>query len=67
MPDQRQSDRQTEETLELIEAREGRLMLVSHQVNISALTGLGTRSGEVLIIRLKDGDVEVTGNILIDP
>ena len=60
-------DRQTEETLDLIEGREGKLMLVSHQVNISALTGLGTRSGEVLIIRLEDGDVEVTGSIVIDP
>lgn len=42
-------------------------MLVTHQVNISALTGRGTRSGEVLIIRLDNGEVEVLGSILIDP
>ena len=59
--------RQTRETLELIEGKEGRLMLVTHQVNISALTGRGTRSGEVLIIRLKDGEAQVIGVVLIDP
>lgn len=60
-------DRQTEETLKLIEGREGRLMLVSHQVNISALTGRGTRSGEILIIRMSGNAPEVVGSILIDP
>lgn len=60
-------DRQTRETVELIAERDGRLMLVTHQVNISALTGRGTRSGEVLVIRLSGGEVEVIGSILIDP
>ena len=60
-------DRQTRETLQLIQETGGRLMLVSHQVNISALTGRGTRSGEVLIIRLIDGEAQVIGSILIDP
>lgn len=60
-------DRQTRETLELIQETGGRLMLVSHQVNISALTGRGTRSGEVLIIRLMDGEAQVIGSIVIDP
>ncbi len=60
-------DRQTRETLQLIQETGGRLMLVSHQVNISALTGRGTRSGEVLIIRLIDGEVQVIGSIVIDP
>ena len=60
-------DRQTRETLELIQETGGRLMLVSHQVNISALTGRGTRSGEVLIIRLIDGEAQVIGSIVIDP
>lgn len=60
-------DRQTRETLQLIQETGGRLMLVSHQVNISALTGRGTRSGEVLIIRLMDGEAQVIGSILIDP
>jgi hypothetical protein len=40
---------------------------VSHQVNISALTGQGTRSGEVLVMRLVDGAVEVLGSILLEP
>ena len=60
-------DAQTAETRALIAEREGRLMLVTHQVNISALTGEGTRSGEVLVIRLDGGAVEVLGSILIDP
>ena len=42
-------------------------MLVSHQVNISAITGQGTGSGEVVVIRLTDGEVEVIGSIRIDP
>src|SRR6056297_2865552 len=41
-------DQQTAEMLELIAGTEGSLMLVTHQVNISALTGKSTRSGEVL-------------------
>ncbi|MEM9104007.1 MAG: histidine phosphatase family protein [Pseudomonadota bacterium] len=60
-------DVQTAATHELIAETDGRLMLVTHQVNISALAGRTTRSGEVLIIRLVDGEVEVLGNILIDP
>ncbi len=58
---------QTLATLDLLSDLDGRAMLVSHQVNISALTGEGTRSGEVLVIRLADGAVEVLGSILIDP
>jgi phosphohistidine phosphatase SixA len=60
-------DRQTRETMDLIRSTEGRLMLVTHQVNISALAGRGTRSGEVLIIREKDDGIEILGSILIDP
>ena len=60
-------DRQTRETLEMIQGAEGRLMLVTHEVNIAALTGVGTRSGEVLIIRPMDGEAQVIGRILIDP
>lgn len=58
---------QTEETLHWLMKADGRLMLVTHQVNISALTGRGTRSGEVLVIRLSEGQVEIIGSILIDP
>ena len=60
-------DEQTAETRELIAETEGRLMLVTHQVNISALTGQSTRSGEVLIIRATDAGVDVLGSILIQP
>ncbi|APE43879.1 histidine phosphatase family protein [Sulfitobacter alexandrii] len=58
---------QTDETLALIVNADGPLMLVTHQVNISALTGRATRSGEVLVFRLVDGVPEVTGSILIAP
>ncbi|MEW9921302.1 histidine phosphatase family protein [Marimonas sp. MJW-29] len=60
-------DRQTAETLELLRETEGRLMLVTHQVNISAIAGRSTRSGEVLVIRLTGRGAEVLGSILIDP
>lgn len=43
---------------------DGPLVLVSHQVNIRALTGLSTRSGEMLFMRVaKDGKIEVLGAI----
>jgi hypothetical protein len=43
-------------------------MLVTHQVNITALTGRGVSSGEVLVLDVRpDGGVEVTDAILIRP
>lgn len=43
-----------------------RLLLVTHQVNISALTGRSTRSGEVVVIRLADdGTLLTLGSIAI--
>ncbi|MDP2120422.1 MAG: histidine phosphatase family protein [Hoeflea sp.] len=60
-------DSQTEATRARIGEQQGRVFLVTHQVNISALTGEFTRSGEVLIIRAKAGDIEVLGSILIEP
>ncbi|MEM8728474.1 MAG: histidine phosphatase family protein [Pseudomonadota bacterium] len=59
--------RQTAETRALIAALDGRAMLVTHQVNISALTGQFTQSGEVLILRQNGDRIEVVGSILIDP
>ena len=42
----------------------GVLVVVSHQVNISALTGSGTRSGEGVVVRATDdGALEVLGRI----
>ena len=56
-------DSQTEATRALIDQQRGRIFLVTHQVNISALTGEFTRSGEVLIIRTGPEDIEVLGSI----
>ena len=43
------------------------VVLVTHQVNITALTGRATRSGEVLVIRPTSEGVELLGRIMIDP
>ena len=48
--------------------KDQRIMLVTHQVNISALVGGWASSGEALVLkRTTDGGVEVTARILIDP
>lgn len=56
---------QTETVRTFLAARPGeRLMLVTHQVNIAALTGRRTRSGEVIVIDVaSDGEVSVLGSI----
>lgn len=61
-------DRQTTEVKAVLEnlPKGERVMLVTHQVNISALTGRPTASGQVLVLkRLPGGSVEVLGDILI--
>ncbi len=58
---------QTKEALALINQLDGKLMLVSHQVNISALTGQSTRSGEVLVAERSGDGLKVIGGILIAP
>lgn len=58
---------QTDRTRALIAEASEPMMMVTHQVNISALTGQFTRSGEVLVIRLDGDDVEILGSILIEP
>lgn len=60
-------DSQTADARALLGREQGLLMLVTHQVNISALTGRATRSGEALVIRLGDQGVEILGSILIAP
>lgn len=41
-------------------------VLVSHQVNITALTGIYPRSGEVVVLRVgKDGEVAAVGRFLV--
>lgn len=58
---------QTRAAIELVNATEGKLLLVSHQVNISALTGQNTRSGEILVVKRGTDGLEVIGSILIAP
>ena len=44
------------------------VVLVTHQVNIAALTGRGVASGEVLLLRIgRDGAIAVADEILIAP
>ena len=44
------------------------VVLVTHQVNITALTGRWAASGEVFLLRVgRDGAVAAAGEILIDP
>lgn len=44
-----------------------RLMLVTHQVNITALTGVFPQSGEIIVTELENGQLTVTGRVLIAP
>jgi phosphohistidine phosphatase SixA len=61
---------QTNETLTYLQSLPDghRPFLVTHQVNITALTKGSVRSGEVIVVDVSDdGDVDVLGRILIDP
>ena len=61
---------QTRETLAAIAAQpmDARLLLVTHQVNISALTGVVPASGEIIVVqRRPDGSLEVSGRVSIAP
>lgn len=60
-------DSQTRDTAQLLGDTPGRLMLVTHQVNISALAGRSTRSGEILVIVPQGDSFQVIGSILIAP
>ncbi len=45
-----------------------RVMYVTHQVNITALTGRGVSSGEIFFIKLDgEGNVDVVGEFLLPP
>jgi hypothetical protein len=41
----------------------GALVAVTHQVNITALTGIAPRSGEGIIVRIEKGGAEVLGRL----
>lgn len=60
-------DSQTAKALTVLDDRSDRAFVVTHQVNISALTGRSTRSGEVLVVRHAGDRLEVLGSIRIDP
>ncbi len=63
-----EGDAQTRQTKEWLQAQPAGnpLVLVTHQVNITALTGVYPASGEVVVFRLAaDGTVDVIGTILI--
>lgn len=65
--DRSTSDAQTADAQGIISATEGTLMMVTHQVNITALTGVFPSSGEIIVIRATDTGVEVLGKIEIAP
>ena len=55
---------QTREVRELVNGhREGTLVLVTHQVNIIALTGLSPAEGEMLILTPRGDDFTVAGRL----
>ena len=58
---------QTRAILEILEGLDGRAMLVTHQVNVTALTGVYPSSGEIVVARLAGDRVEVLGRIEIAP
>lgn len=62
-----QRDARTEAAKALLADRQGRLFVVTHQVNIRALTGQTTRSGEALVVRRGTDGLDVLGSILIGP
>ncbi|MFK7754566.1 MAG: histidine phosphatase family protein [Sedimentitalea sp.] len=59
-------DGQTDAVMTLLRGLNGNALLVSHQVNITALTGQGTRSGEILVVRLTKDGTQVVGSILLE-
>ena len=43
---------------------EGNLLLVTHQVNISALIGGGVASGDMIVVKAQDGNLTVVGRLM---
>ena len=68
----RNRDREAEQMAELRRhlaslPAQTRVLLVTHQVNVTALTGTFPSSGEVLAFRLDGADATVTADFLLDP
>jgi broad specificity phosphatase PhoE len=65
--DRRKERPQTRALMEWLRARDltRPLVLVTHQVNITALTGIFPQSGEMIVVRLGEQDtVEVVGRLM---
>jgi len=61
---------QSQATLDALAAlpQGAKALLVTHQVNITALTGIVPASGEIIVLRrLPEGGVEVSGRVNIAP
>jgi phosphohistidine phosphatase SixA len=58
---------QTDAATDILRANDGTLMMVTHQVNITALTGIFPASGEIIVVRATDQGIEVLGQIEIAP
>jgi phosphohistidine phosphatase SixA len=58
---------QTLDTIALLDSTTGLRILVTHQVNISALIGRTTRSGEIIVFRKTETGTEILGSILVAP
>lgn len=65
--DRSTADAQTAATRQIAQNAIGPLMMVAHQVNITALTGIFPASGEIVIFRVTGTGTEVLGTISIDP
>jgi phosphohistidine phosphatase SixA len=65
--DRSKRDPQTRDALKNLRARTDRPFVVTHFVNIVALTGQSAGSGEVLIVRLGAEGLDVLGSVMIDP
>jgi phosphohistidine phosphatase SixA len=62
------AEEQTRDTMAFLRdlPRDSRVVMVSHQVNVSALTGRGTSSGEFIVVRLApDGELKVEGSVFV--
>lgn len=46
---------------------QARVLIVTHQVNVRAVAGEYTRSGEIIVARRTPDGLEVTGSIAVDP
>lgn len=68
--DRSSADEQTEEVRAFLGSfpESERVLLVTHQVNITALTGRGIASGEIFLIENNEaGKIEVIGEFLVRP